>query len=432
MTKRKVDRETVLKVCKVLGVVLVCAIAFAYAVVYIVRQGRFSESYSPDEGHYIAMAQRLLTEGYYSYWGGAPDAYVSPGYPIFLTLCMAVFGTDLQGIDAIKFVQAFLSAGTVFLTFFLGWRLTKKYSVGILGALLLSVNGIYAFYAKRLLTETFFCFTMMLFFAVFVLTWEKDRWWLYLLSGALFCVTIFVRPLLLMTLPVLFIPLLLQCWRQWKDDPKQTRFPWKKLLVPIGLFFLGVLLVGLPWWIRNVVSLGQFVLLATQTNPLYAGLARDPEALGLENPGSLFGNVLLLFQLLFTRPLETLHWMIFESSTSSSCAAWTMWPTLSPSPPWSRTSPCTWACWGRCEGSSPNSCGGLPQPSPCTSWRFSSLCPPPGTGCNTTRCWRCSPAMPWCCCSVAPPTQGFSPAGRTFRCFPVAKRGINQVNLKLD
>lgn len=51
MTKRKVDRETVLKVCKVLGVVLVCAIAFAYAVVYIVRQGRFSESYSPDEGH---------------------------------------------------------------------------------------------------------------------------------------------------------------------------------------------------------------------------------------------------------------------------------------------------------------------------------------------------------------------------------------------
>ena len=68
MTKRKVDRETVLKVCKVLGVVLVCAIAFAYAVVYIVRQGRFSESYSPDEGHYIAMAQRLLTEGYYSYW----------------------------------------------------------------------------------------------------------------------------------------------------------------------------------------------------------------------------------------------------------------------------------------------------------------------------------------------------------------------------
>ena len=61
-------------------------------------------------------------------------------------------------------------------------------------------------------------------------------------------------------------------------------------------------MVGLPWWIRNVVSLGQFVLLATQTNPLYAGLARDPEVLGLENPGSLFGNVLLLFQLLFTAP----------------------------------------------------------------------------------------------------------------------------------
>lgn len=312
MKQGKLDRAAVLKLCKALGVIAVCAIAFAYAVVYILHQGRFEENYSPDESHYIAMAQRLLTEGVYSYWGDGPDAYVSPGYPIFLTLCMAVFGTDVAGIDAIKFVQAFLSAGTVFLTFFLGWRLTKKYSVGILAAMLLAANGIYALYAKRLLTETFFCFTMMLFFAVFLVAVERGRWWLHLLSGALFCVTIFVRPLLLMTLPVLYIPLLLQCWRSWKNDPRQTRFPWKRLLTPVGCFVAGVLVVGLPWWIRNVVSLGDFVLLATQTNPLYAGLAWDPEALGLEDPGSMLGNVALLFQLLFTRPLETLHWMIFE------------------------------------------------------------------------------------------------------------------------
>ena len=153
--------------------VLVCAIAFAYAVVYIVRQGRFSESYSPDEGHYIAMAQRLLTEGYYSYWGGAPDAYVSPGYPIFLTLCMAVFGTDLQGIDAIKFVQAFLSAGDGVPHLLPGVAADEKVQRGHPWRAASFGQRHLRLYAKRLLTETFFCFTMMLFFAVFVLTWKR-------------------------------------------------------------------------------------------------------------------------------------------------------------------------------------------------------------------------------------------------------------------
>ena len=31
---------------------------------------------------------------------------------------------------------------------------------------------------------------------------------------------------------------------------------------------------------------------------------------------------------------------------------------------------------GAVRGFSPNRCGGLPRPLPCTSWRFSSLCPP--------------------------------------------------------
>ena len=47
MTKRKVDRETVLKVCKVLGVVLVCAIAFAYAVVYMCARAVFQRATAP-------------------------------------------------------------------------------------------------------------------------------------------------------------------------------------------------------------------------------------------------------------------------------------------------------------------------------------------------------------------------------------------------
>lgn len=44
-------------------------------------------------------------------------------------------------------------------------------------------------------------------------------------------------------------------------------------------------------------------------NPIYAGLAQNVAALGLTDPGSLLGNVALLFKLLLKDPLGTLYWM---------------------------------------------------------------------------------------------------------------------------
>ena len=81
-----------------LGLALLCGLTLLYCLVNILTIDRFGTAYSPDEENYIDMARNLLEHGYYSYWGGEPDAYVSPGYPVFLTLCMALFGTDLPGI----------------------------------------------------------------------------------------------------------------------------------------------------------------------------------------------------------------------------------------------------------------------------------------------------------------------------------------------
>lgn len=295
------NRERTIQFLKISGIVLICTIALLYSFYYILNVQRFGENYSPDEGRYIELAKRILLEHRYSFWGEEPDAYVSPGYPLFLVACMSLFGSDIYGIDSIKFVQAILFAATVFLVFVLAYQITKKYSIGFIASALIALNGNYAFYTRRLLTEIFFVFTMMLFFVLFILSVQKEKKWLHFFSGMVFCISVFVRPLFFIVLPVLYLPHFIKNWKNWK-----------KIFASPLAFFLGFLLVGLPWWIRNIVTLHQFVFLATQTNPIYAGLARDPAALGLQDPGSMMGNIKLFFELLVARPLQTIHWMFFE------------------------------------------------------------------------------------------------------------------------
>lgn len=293
---RTVSRTQLIKaVC----LILVCLLAFSYYVFFIEASGKYSEDYMHDEGNYIAMAKRLVAGEEYSYWGEGSDAYVSPGFPLFLTVCMSIFGTDVQGIHCIKAVQCVLATFTVLLTFILGYQLTRKYSVGIIAAILIALNGGFGAYCRYLLTECLYYFTMMLFFVVFVYTVKhQERRWLYFLSGALFCVCVMVRPLIIIVTPFLFLPGVIRNWKQWR-----------KILIPIGLFAAGFVLLALPWWIRNLVTLGKFVPLATQTNPIYAGLAPDVAALGLSDPGSLLGNIKLLFRLLIEHPFQTIYWM---------------------------------------------------------------------------------------------------------------------------
>lgn len=296
----KLKREKIIRIAKWSLVIGICLFTFFYCLYYAETIGKYVEGYTPDEGNYIAMAKRLLSDHVYSYWGGDSDAYVSPGFPVFLTLCMMIFGTDLQAIFCIKVVQCVLASLTVLLTFLLAYQLINKYSAGIIACLLIAINGSYAFYSRFLLTETLYYFTMMLFFVVFVFSMKRQKNWLYCLSGALFCICIMVRPLIFVITPFVFIPWAIKKWKKWKE-----------LFVPIIWFAIGFIIIGMPWWIRNLVTMNQLILFATQTNPIYAGLAPDVNALGLVDPGSMMGNLKLLIQLLIESPLQTIYWMLF-------------------------------------------------------------------------------------------------------------------------
>lgn len=293
-------RPQTVRTFEFISIAFVVIMAFVYSMFYVNNWYAFTDAYTPDEGNYIAMAKRLLETGVYSYWGGAPDAYVTPGFPMFLVVCMSVFGSDLQGIHDIKIVQACLLALTVLMVYFVGRLLTNKHSVGLIAALLVVLNGEFAFYTRFLLTETLYNFLMMLFFVMIICAWKKDKIWLYFLSGLALCAAVMVRPLIAVSAPFIVLFLVIKLWKQWKT-----------LFLRAGSFILGFLVIALPWWIRNLVTMDQLIILATQTNPIYAGLAPDVNALGLEDPGTMLGNIKLLLELLITHPLQTIYWMTF-------------------------------------------------------------------------------------------------------------------------
>lgn len=283
---------------KLMVLFAVCLFGFLYSLYYVNVYDLINHGESPDESNYIAMAIRLLEDGVYSFWGEGPDAYVSPGYPMFLVFCMTIFGTGLDAIYSIKIVQCIMVGLSVLLVYLLGYMLTKRYSVGIIAAVFVALNGSFPFYARYLLTETSFTFFMLLFFVAFVYTYQSGKWWMYFISGMLLCVSMMIRPLIIVILPILF---LFEVMHRKKSP---------KILLCAALPFLcGFLLVGLPWWIRNIITLGDFIFLATQTNPIYAGLAQDVVGMGLTDPGSLVGNLKLLIDLFLEHPYVTFYWM---------------------------------------------------------------------------------------------------------------------------
>lgn len=279
---------------------LICLGSFLFALYHVEAMGKYNTEYTPDEEHYIKMARRVLNGEYYGYWGCGPDAVVSPGLPIFLVCLMAAFGSGPQGINCIQLVQCLLLAATVLFTYLLAVRLTGKRGAGLLASLLFALNGLPYLYVFRLLTETLYCFLMMLFFLLFARAMEKGSLRLHGLAGLCFGAAVLVRPLIIIIAPFLYIPWAVSCWKDWK-----------RLFKPLLFFAGGFVLICLPWWIRNFVSFHQIILLSTQTNPIYAGLARDVKALGLEDPGSLLGNVKLLLGLLRDDFFGTVYWLTF-------------------------------------------------------------------------------------------------------------------------
>jgi 4-amino-4-deoxy-L-arabinose transferase-like glycosyltransferase len=217
-------------------------------------------------------------------WNDIPHfAQRTPGYPLFLALCQAVFG---ESALAARLVQAAIGAASVWLVF----RLTRavegaaapragRWTVPLAAAMLAAVDPYYVGTAALLLSEAVFIPLMLLSLWGLAVLWRpadalrpaEELGWAAT-AGAAAGAAIMVRPSW-----ALGVPLLLAAWVVLSPRGDRPRAVRGALVVA-----LAAALVMAPWWVRNARLYGRFVPTALWMGAsLYDGL--NPHANGASN-----------------------------------------------------------------------------------------------------------------------------------------------------
>ncbi len=224
-----------------------------------------------DQLSYHTLAVRVLEGHGFSFgrlWWPAtapntPTAHWSFLYTLYLVAVYAIFGVNPL---VARLIQA-VSVGVLmpWLVYRIasqlwpeptdesGW--TKGQKIGVIGAGIVAVYVYFFYYAAALITESFYITVILWSFDIClrIVKGEKEnnRQWVWL--GVALGTAVLLRQLYL-----LFIPFQL-AWLWWAARPKL-----RHLLLPLALIVLMIL----PWTIRNYFAFDRFVLL--NTNAGYA------------------------------------------------------------------------------------------------------------------------------------------------------------------
>jgi len=221
-----------------------------------------------DAYNYDVMVRNFLDNGYLGYTDSyslhrpalVPNATVTPGYPLFLSAVYYFFGyKDGSPLEVVRAVQAIFGALTCLLMYLLGKRI-KNRAVGIVSAIFYAIYPSFVWAPTLILTETLYNFLFLLYLNIqFILLENINSKKIAVLCGLVFATAVMVRPA---ALPLIVVPFIYKCITDRKIN----------VLKPLLFISAGMLILMIPWWIRNIISVNKFVLLATQTgNPLIAG-----------------------------------------------------------------------------------------------------------------------------------------------------------------
>jgi 4-amino-4-deoxy-L-arabinose transferase-like glycosyltransferase len=220
-----------------------------------------------DMVHYDHAAQVIINRHVFSFWGYQPDAFVTPGYPLFLALCyrvaLLVSSSHQVGMKAAILAQAVLSAATAMFFYWTSRRMLNR-------VFAVMVTLLWIFYLPAvvsigyLLTETLYVFFLLMFVWLFVLSMERRTWYHWLLTGVVLAFCGLVRPTVFPLAIAAAIYLLWQ-WRKGEATLVQAA-------IEYAAYAGGFIITMLPWWIRNYAVFHKVVLSDTEVgNPLLFG-----------------------------------------------------------------------------------------------------------------------------------------------------------------
>jgi 4-amino-4-deoxy-L-arabinose transferase-like glycosyltransferase len=256
---------------------------------YVHRGGSARLCLFPDTTIYWGLARTIHTGAPYEYveWNDIPHfALRTPGYPLFLAVCQAIFGLRTLPV---RLVQAGLGTLSVYLIYRLTRQLAPSialapsgepiqshgWSAPLVAAVLAAINPYYLYMTVLILSEAVFVPLMLAALWGLAVLWVDPRLpveatnrrgvLVALGSGGAAGLAILVRPSW-----ALFVPVTLVLWVIAKSrDRRALTVATRGAMI----FALGLAVAMSPWWVRNARIYGRFVPTALWLGAsLYDGL----------------------------------------------------------------------------------------------------------------------------------------------------------------
>jgi len=260
---------------------LVIALAVALRLISAIYQGNQVEALPGiwDQLSYDSLAQRVIAGYGFSFaeghWpvtrAGEPTAHWSYLYTMYLALIYAIFG--YQPVVA-RVIQA-LVAGVLqtWFTWRIGQRIFGPFS-GLVAAVLSAIYIYFFYYGGSLLTESFYIVGILWSLDVAMRIVEdshqaadiedrKPNKWLWIQLGLAIGVTVLLRQLFLMFLPFLFLWIWWNVTRPTGSLQINGRELHKTALFGLLISTLVIVMMIIPWTIRNYRAFNMFVPLNT-------------------------------------------------------------------------------------------------------------------------------------------------------------------------
>lgn len=224
-----------------------------------------------DMTHYDHIAIAILGHHVYSYWGFDPDAQITPGYPLFLSLCYLIANLFYPNhpfqLGITVAFQSILSGVSVYLVY----QLSRQCTGCLLSAFAALAYSLYppsVFAPTMILTETLYTFLLLLFLYTFFIAIQKQTMTRWLICGLTIGLCCTVRP---SVFPFLVAPMVYVTY-QWLNRRKRRTSRIKSTILHYTAYAAGFIFPLVPWWIRNIRAFHQLILTDMDaSNPLLFG-----------------------------------------------------------------------------------------------------------------------------------------------------------------
>lgn len=215
---------------------------------YVLAVGKETLTWG-DELSYDQLAKNILEHSCYCFSVGRPTVFRAPLYPAILALIYAVVGYSYM---AVLFIQALAGGLSALVLALVGKQMSGSLWVGLLASVMFTLNPLLVFATGLLYSETLYLLLLLGIVHLWLKLMSAPTNWVVIAlgSGLLLGLSLLMKPNL-----VLFLAwLLVWGWIVFRSL--------SRAIVIVACIVLAMLVVVLPWSLRNFLVTDDFVLVS--------------------------------------------------------------------------------------------------------------------------------------------------------------------------